>query len=875
MVTSFLSFVWRYLHGRKERGRPRHGNNVHLSQRILEDTRIHRPALVLAGALALAFPFLFSSYQVNIMTTALMYAVLGLGLNIVVGLAGLLDLGYVAFYAVGAYSYALLNKQFGLGFWTALPAGMGLAATFGILLGFPVLRLRGDYLAIVTLGFGEIIRIFLNNLNRPVNITNGPLGITLIEPIRLGDVSLSQQHTIAGLAFAPVHSYYYVFLAFVLLSIVISLRLEDSRIGRAWIAIREDEIAAKSMGIHTRNVKLLAFAMGASFGGVSGGLFAAFQGFVSPESFALLDSIMILCMVVLSLSTAAYANLLGPALEFLFTGQVKALGALRNFVPDGVDFDAVLATLDRRAVLTALPFIIIAVALVKGLATYGQFYIMAMVSQRMVADLRCTLVDKLLSLSPAYYGTRSTGDLLARVSGDVWSVDAAVTGALPSYVRDGLTLVVMLANCFILDWRMSLVVFCGVPIALWPVLRLTKRLKALTVKAAADSGMLTATVQEALAGIRVVQAFGMERFESRRYVEQVDRYLRLVRRSYRVRAISSPLMEVMGAVGIAAAIWWVGGRILANEIEPGKFFTFIAAVMLLYQPVKQLGRVGQTAIAGVAAAERIYEVLDARSPVEDTGTRVLPPFREAIRFERIGFSYDGERPVLRDFDLEIRRGEVVALVGAAGGGKTTVANLLPRFWDPGSGRVTIDGVDLREATLASVRAQISLVTQETVLFNDTVRANIAYGRPDLPLAQVERAARLADAHDFIVAMPRGYDTVVGERGSSLSGGQRQRIAIARAFLKDAPILVLDEATSALDTQTERLVQEALERLEEGRTTVAIAHRLSTVRNADQIVVLDGGRPVERGTHEELMALGGRYAGLVARDARAEDALATL
>jgi subfamily B ATP-binding cassette protein MsbA len=310
----------------------------------------------------------------------------------------------------------------------------------------------------------------------------------------------------------------------------------------------------------------------------------------------------------------------------------------------------------------------------------------------------------------------------------------------------------------------------------------------------------------------------------------------------------------------------VGGRILAGELDAAKFFSFIAAVMLVYQPVKQLGRVGQTTIAGLAAAERVFEVLDAQSPVEDRGTRVLPPFREAIRFEEVGFSYDGQRQVLRDFDLEVRRGEVVALVGGSGGGKTTVANLLPRFWDPTSGRVTIDGVDLREATLASVRAQLAIVTQETVLFNDTVRANIAYGRPELPLAEVERAARLADAHDFIAALPQGYDTRVGDRGGNLSGGQRQRIAIARAFVKNAPILILDEATSALDAETEREVQRALDKLvaverEARRTILVIAHRLSTIRNADRIVVMSGGRVVETGTHDELVARGGEYARL--------------
>jgi len=580
--------------------------------------------------------------------------------------------------------------------------------------------------------------------------------------------------------------------------------------------------------------------------------------FAAPYKFRIGGAIA--CMVVLSLSTAAYVNLLGPALDFLFTGRTDSIGMLEKFVPASVDLKSKLASLDRARVLGALPFVIVAVSLVKGVAWFGQFFLMNMAGQRMLADVRRALFDKYLSLSPGFYTRRSTGDLFQRFAADVGAVESAVANAIPTYVRDGLTVVVMLVNCFVLDWKMSLVAFGAVPITLVPVVRLAQRLKRVTSHALDTAGGIATMLQEALAGMRVVQAYGMEEWESSRFGEANRGLVRIVRRSILVRALSSPLMEVMGAAGIAASIWWVGGRILAGQLEPGKFFSFVAAVMLLYTPVKQLGRMGGIAMQGAAAGDRIFEILDTPSGIQDLGTAVLPPFAQAIRYEQVSFGYD-DRPVLQGFTLEVPKGEVVALVGTSGGGKTTVANLLPRFWDPDGGRITLDGVDLRDATLASLRSQIALVTQETVLFDDTVRANIAYGRPDVPLPEVERAARLAQAHDFISALPRGYDTRVGEKGVLLSGGQRQRIAIARAFLKDAPVLILDEATSALDAESERLVQQALERVMAGRTTLVIAHRLSTIRNADRIVVISGGRVVEQGRHEELVEKGGEYARL--------------
>jgi len=508
-----------------------------------------------------------------------------------------------------------------------------------------------------------------------------------------------------------------------------------------------------------------------------------------------------------------------------------------------------------------ISLVILGLYTLKGVCSYFSTTLVADAGLRAVTDLRNRLYEHILKQSFTFLGRRTTGSLMSHITTDVERIQAAVSELAGDLLKEGLTILGLLAVIFYMDWGLALFSLVGMPAALVPLVRLGRRLRASNETSLRRWKDISEILQETISGFRVVKAFGMEGFEIGRFRRAASRLLSVSMRITRTTAVLPPLMEAVGGLAIVGALWYGSWAIRTEHITTGAFVSFLTALFAMYTPIKRLSRVNATLQAALAAGHRVLEVLDRHEEVpEAKDALVLPRMREGIEYHEVGFRYaDGHGEVLRNVTFRARPGEVVAIVGTSGSGKTTLVNLLPRFYDVADGAVLIDGVDVRRATLTSLRAQIGLVTQETVLFNDTVRSNIAYGMDDVDEAKVESAARAAFAHDFILDLPRRYDTVIGERGSRLSGGQKQRIAIARAILKDPPILILDEATSALDAESERLVQGALANLMRGRTTLVIAHRLTTVRDADRIVVLDGGEVREEGRHEDLLRQpGGLY-----------------
>ncbi|HVN84440.1 MAG TPA: lipid A export permease/ATP-binding protein MsbA [Candidatus Binatia bacterium] len=520
-------------------------------------------------------------------------------------------------------------------------------------------------------------------------------------------------------------------------------------------------------------------------------------------------------------------------------------------------FDDVFTNKDVLA-LQILPGIIIGTFLARGVFAFGSTYLTEYVGQRIIADVRNQLNEHIQHLSLSFFNRTPTGTILSRVTNDVVLVRAALTDAVASILKDATSLIVLVVVAFVNDWVLALIAFVAFPASVLPLMRLSKRLRGFSRKGQISIGNLTVLLQETVQGNRVVKAFGMEDYEQRRFGDENQRLFKLSMKATRIRAFTTPMLEILAAFGIAGVVWYGGHSVINGGRTQGSFLAFLTALFLLYEPFKALAKTNNVVQQGLAAAERVFELLDTATdvPAHPHG-RHLGMIREGLMFQHVSFRYDHDM-VLKDVNLTIRRGQLVALVGPSGGGKSTLADLVLRFYDVTEGVIAIDGVDIRQYDLASLRAQIALVTQHTFLFNDTVRNNIAYGNIECDMDAIVTAAKAANAHDFIAELPDGYDTIIGELGFKLSGGQRQRLAIARALLKNAPLLVLDEATSALDNESERLVQIALETLMEGRTTLVIAHRLSTIRRADRIVVLSAGRVVEEGTHDELLALNAEY-----------------
>lgn len=539
-------------------------------------------------------------------------------------------------------------------------------------------------------------------------------------------------------------------------------------------------------------------------------------------------------MVLVSGLTSAQAYLIKPLLDEIFVNK-------------------------DRWLLNIFPFVLIGVFSLKGVFNYISVSLLDTIGQKIIRDIRKKIFEHIHTLPISFFHNTPTGELMARVISDATLIQIAVSRALVGVFKDLFQVLGLVGVVFYLNWKLALASFVFLPLSFVPVAHFSRKFRKLSTTNQQTVAQVSNLMHETITGHRIVKAFGMEQYEAKRFSDTIDRLFNVIVKDIKMNSLQSPLMEFLGGLGITAVIWYGGHQVITGQSTPGIFFAFVTSMIMIYNPIKGVSNINSPVQQGLAAATRIFTLLDTKPAIQDRpGATTLPPFQDTIAFNNVTFSYDGKHPVLRNINLTVRSGEVLALVGTSGGGKTSLVNLIPRFFDVTSGSITIDGHDLRDVTMKSLREQVAIVSQQTILFNDTIMNNIAYGDPDRPMEEIVAAAKAAHALDFINGFPDGFDTLIGESGARLSGGQQQRLSIARALLKNAPILILDEATSALDTESEREVQKALENLMQNRTTFVIAHRLSTIRNADRIIVIRNGRIAEEGKHEDLLAKNGVY-----------------
>lgn len=544
-------------------------------------------------------------------------------------------------------------------------------------------------------------------------------------------------------------------------------------------------------------------------------------------------ALAMICMVIVAGSNSAVAFLVKPVLDDIFINKDEAM-------------------------LHLMPFLVMVIYLLKNGSGFGQAYFMSYVGNKVVQDLRNLLFENIQKLSISYFHKEKTGGLMSRVTYDVSMIRSMVSSSITGALKDAFTILGLLGVVLYRDWQMAILALIVIPFAAYPIVKFSRKIRKVSTGYQESMGDMSTFLHEKFAGNKIVKAFGNEDFEIQRFVEKTRKQFKLEMRSVKAKALSSPVMDFLGGIGVALVIWYGGSKVIYGQSTVGNFFSFMTAVFLLYDPLRRLTQVNNAFQEGLAAVDRVFEVIEMESEIKEAPNAKTPgPGPHRVVFSHVDFKYE-DQWVLKDITLELNPGEVLALVGMSGGGKTTLVNLVPRFYDVCNGKIEIDGVDIRELTIASLRSRIAIVTQEPILFNDSILENIAYGNRSAGPEDIENAARAAYAYDFIESLPDKFNTQIGELGSRLSGGEKQRICIARALLKNAPILILDEATSSLDSNAESLVQKALENLMRGRSTFVIAHRLSTIIHADRIVLISDGRIVEQGSHDELLKKQGDY-----------------